>query len=357
MMNVKTRLVNVDALRTLMEQLLAAIGCDAETAKTIANVHLEADLRGVSVQGLNHLINSHITDFRRGRIDPAGKPEIVTEGDAYALIEGNHGPGPIAAIYAAELAAAKAAKAGCAMVGVRNSDDLFIAGYYVDLIARQGMVGFLFSDDVVCRIHPLGGTEQAIGTNPMAIAVPTEGEPFVLDFAPTATLPTYVRYTRRYGRRLPEGVAQDVDGRPTTDPEAVPAADAPNQEHLGAINPLGNKGYGLLLAIDFLSGAFVGCDMGTDHRTKPGAIKGHFFMAANPAMFGGVDTFKSAVSARARLLKDSRKAPGCDEIRIPGERSFAARDRALRDGVVPIDLMCWEDTVKLAAELGVAIPD
>jgi LDH2 family malate/lactate/ureidoglycolate dehydrogenase len=282
---------------------------------------------------------------------------MVEEGDAYALIEGNHGPGPIAAIYAAEVAAAKAAKAGCAMVGVRNSDDLFIAGYYVELIARQGMVGFLFSDDVMCRIHPLGGTEQMIGTNPMAIAVPTAGEPFVLDFAPTAFLPTYVRYTRRYGRRLPEGVAQDVDGRPTTDPEAVSAAGIPNQAHLGAISPLGNKGYALLLAIDFLSGAFVGCDMGTDHATKPGAIKGHFFMAANPAMFGGADAFKRAVSGRIRQLRESRKAPDYDEIRIPGERSFAARARALRDGEVSIDQMCWEDTVKLAAELGVPVPE
>ena len=202
MINRETRPIAVDALRKLMEQMLLAVACDAETARELANVHLEADLRGVSVQGLNHLTNSHIPKLKKKKEDPAGKPSIVKETDACALVDGASGPGPIAAYFAADLAVRKAKKTGCCVVGITNSHDLYQAGLYVERIAREGLVGFVYSDDVVPVVHPLGGSEPVIGSNPMAIAVPTESDPFLLDFAPCATLPTYVRYSKRYGLSL-----------------------------------------------------------------------------------------------------------------------------------------------------------
>jgi LDH2 family malate/lactate/ureidoglycolate dehydrogenase len=355
MLNTRTCTIDVEALRRFMEHILGAVGCDTETARALADVHLEADLRGVGVQGLNHLINSHATKLRSGKEKPNAKPILVQDGDAVAIVDGQSGPGPVAALFAAELAAKKARKAGCAAVGVRNSHDLYMAGYYAERIARLDAVGFVFSDDVVPVVHPVGGAEPVIGSNPMAIAVPAEGEPFLIDFAPCATLPTYVRYTKRYGGRLPEGVAHNAVGRPTSDPDAVSGGSA-LQRGLGAIAPLGNKGYGLLLAIDFLSGALVGCDMGTDHASKPGATKGHLLLAIDPAAFGDPRHFCQAVSARISAIKASRKAAGAEEIRVPGERSFACRARSLREGRVSIDAVCWHDALKLAQELGLEAP-
>jgi L-2-hydroxycarboxylate dehydrogenase (NAD+) len=355
MINLKTRTVSLATLRQVMERLLRAVGCDQETAAALADVHLEADMRGVGVQGLNHLINSHIQEIQSGHERPGARPEVVEERAGWALIDGNGGPGPLAAMLAADLAAAKASETGCAAIGIRNSHDLYMAGLYAERMARQGAVGLVFSDDVIPVVHPPGGSEPLIGSNPMAMAVPTEAEPFVIDFAPCATLPTYVRYARRYGVALPEGRAVDARGRPTTDPHQV-CDGAGYQGDSGAISPLTHKGYGLLLMIDFLSGALVGCDMGTDHVTKPGSRKGHFLIALDPAMFGAADTFRHAVSARLGALKDSRKAEGSPGIRSPGERGFAARRQALEDGTVLIDELCWQDTLKLAAELGVELP-
>lgn len=356
MINQETRPIKVRVLRELMEQMLLSVGCDIETAKILAEIHLESDLRGVSVQGLNHLVNSHIPELKKRKEDPAGKPRIIKEGDAFALIDGNSGPGPIAALFAADLAVKKAKKTGCCVVGIRNSHDIFQVGLYVERIAREGLVGLVFSDDVVPVVHPLGGKEPVIGSNPMAIAIPTETEPFLLDFAPCATLPTYVRYSKRYDTTLPEGVTVDRDGQPTTDPNAV-CDGAGYQGDKGAISPLGNKGYGLLLVIDFLSGAFVGCDMGMDHVNKPDSRKGHLFMAMDPAVFGSREDFQCAVNGRIKQIKDSKKTPGITEIRVPGERSFAARERSLREGQVLIDSALWEDTVRLCSELGVKIPE
>ncbi|HYB10784.1 MAG TPA: Ldh family oxidoreductase [Alphaproteobacteria bacterium] len=355
MLNTRTCRIDVATLRQFMENILGAVGCDVATARVLAEVHLEADLRGIGVQGLNHLINSHVAKLKSGKEKPNVKPNLVHDRDAIAVIDGQSGPGPIAALFAAELAAQKAHKTGCAAVGVRNSHDLYMAGYYAERIARMGAIGFVFSDDVIPVVHPVGGAEPAIGSNPMAIAVPSEGEPFLIDFAPCATLPTYVRYTKRYGGRLPEGVAHDALGRPTTDPYSVSDGSA-LQRGLGAIAPLGNKGYGLLLAIDFLSGALMGCDMGSDHASKPKVTKGHLFVAIDPAAFGDPRHFRQAVSARIGAIKGSRKATDTDEIRVPGERSFACRARNLRDGRVNIDAICWEDALKLAKELDLEAP-
>ena len=43
--------------------------------------------------------------------------------------------------------------------------------------------------------------------------------------------------------------------------------------------PVATKGYGMLMFIDFISGALVGADMGMDHITKKDSTKGHIMFA------------------------------------------------------------------------------
>src|SRR6266487_3445426 len=94
----------------------------------------------LGLQGLDHL-PTMIRALRSGKIDPAGKPRTVKEGDAFALVNGGHGPGQLAAVLAAGLAIAKARKAGVACTGVVDSADIFMIGYYAERIARAGLVG------------------------------------------------------------------------------------------------------------------------------------------------------------------------------------------------------------------------
>jgi LDH2 family malate/lactate/ureidoglycolate dehydrogenase len=54
-------------------------------------------------------------------------------------------------------------------------------------------------------------------------------------------------------------------------------------------------------------------------------------------------------------LKASRKAAGVDDIRIPRERSHRAKEKAKRDGITLLTSI-WNNTVKIAGELGVAPP-
>ncbi len=356
MLNTTSRPVKIDTLRTFMEDILGAVGFDGETAAVIADIHLESDLRGVHVQGFNHLINTHVQKYMAGKADPRAKPVVAKDGPSFALIDGKMGPGPLAVLMACDIAIEKAKATGTAIVGVNHSHDAFQAGLYAERIARQDLVGMIFSDDNVPVVHPLGGTQPIIGSNPLACAVPSTGDPFLTDFTPCVTLPTYVRYSQRYDATMDEGLVTDADGNPTTDPHQV-CTGIGHTLDIGAINPGGNKGYGLLLMIDFLSGALVGADMGLDHITKKNAHKGHLLIAIDPGIFGDAETFKAAVTARMEALRQSKKAPGVEAIRIPGEGSYARRRKALETGEVQIDKLCWADSLKLAAEIGVIPPN
>lgn len=68
--------------------------------------------------------------------------------------------------------------------------------------------------------------------------------------------------------------------------------------------------------------------------------------------FGDVTEFKRRVDTVVRDLRASRRMPGFDAIRIPGDGSRAAREERLRLGVpVPPSLRASLDA--LAADLGI----
>ena len=349
-----TRTVEIDVLRDLMERLLQAAGCSADNAATSATVFLEADLRGIGLQGLDHM-PTMIRDLQTGRIKGDAKPRIVKEGAAFALTDGDTGPGQVAALFAVDLAIRKARAAGSAAIAITNSSDVFMLGYYGERIARSGMVGIAASD-APPKVRPYGGTGRVLGTNPFVIAVPTASEhPVVLDIATSALSSSRVRQAAYHDEDVPAADGVDADGKPTVKAAAILT---------GAIGPLGgHKGFGLELCVALLSGPLTGSATGQAHTTwtspspGPASSKGHFFQAIDPAAFGDAEVFRNAVSDTIREIKDSRKPPGVSAIRVPGERAFAARDRSVKEGRVVVYDAVWRKTAELAGELDVDMPN
>jgi LDH2 family malate/lactate/ureidoglycolate dehydrogenase len=367
--------VRIDDLRDLIQRVFRKLDFDAEAAAQVTDVYMEAELRGHAVQGLEHMIYNQVRVFASRRFNPQGKPVLVKEGPAYALVDGNRGPGQVAAIFGSELAIRKARESGSCTVGITNSQDLYLAGYYPDLIARAGLVGLLFTDGLPL-IHATGGAERTVGTNPLAICIPTAGEdPILLDIAMCVSLYGEIHEAARAGRPLRPGLAVGPDGVPTVDPVAAIA---------GALSPIaGYKGYGLALCIGLLSGPLVGSAVGratgdsiyaksalpTGEQSPeiwsnlgkeefgPAGKKGHLIIAIDPAVFGDPDAFRQGVSAYIDEIKSSKKAPGVSEILVPGERSYRCRRESLERGTIRVSEIMWRDTGRMCAALGVALPD
>ena len=84
----------------------------------------------------------------------------------------------------------------------------------------QHMIGMSMTNtSPVCT--PTRSKKAAIGTNPIACAAPTTGDPVVLDMA-TPTVPFgKVEFKHRKGEQCPLGWGVDSDGLQTTDPAKI----------------------------------------------------------------------------------------------------------------------------------------
>jgi LDH2 family malate/lactate/ureidoglycolate dehydrogenase len=347
-----TRIVQAPVLRDLMERLLRAAGCTQAHARAAADGFLEADLRGHSIQGLDHMYST-LARIRQGLIKGDAEPRVVKETETCALVDGDRATGHLAGAFAVEVAAAKARQAGAAAIGIVNADDIFMLGYYAEKLAAAGLASLVGTNTYPLRVRPAGGVDPAVGTNPIAIGIPSAGPyPFVLDFATSASAVGLVRIAGYHDGRIPEGVAFGPDGLPTRDA---------SQALRGTLSPLaGAKGFGLAMFAAFLSGPLLGAVAGRGlakvFQGKPEAgRRGHLILAVDPAAFGDAAAFRRAVGGYLREIKTSRKAPGVDAILVAGERGFARRERSLREGVVVFEKV-WKNTGALAKELGVTMP-
>ena len=157
-----------------------------------------------------------------------------------------------------------------------------------------------------------------LGTNPIAFGMPSSRGPVVLDMGTSAFMGTELALRERLGQLLPEGVAIDPDGQPTRDPTAA---------RLGALLPFGGyKGYGLGFIVQAL-GVLAGSGM------DPDGDDGYLFVVFKPDLLVPLDEFKREITALIDRIKSVPRAPGVEEIRIPGERAFTSRDRLLREGI------------------------
>ncbi len=343
--------LSADELQAFLQRLLEAAGAGTHPAACAAEIFVEADCKGVGGQGSDYIYYV-IDSLRRGLIDGTAEAVLVRESEASALIDGRRGLGQQAALMAVETVSDKAARCGSATVLVRNSTDIFMIGAYAERIARRGMVGMVMTSGPPL-VHPPGGVERLLSTNPLAVAVPRgEEAPLLIDMATSAVSSSRARRAAYRGERLPAGSGIGADGRPATDAAAV---------RKGALSTLGGyKGFGLSLCVALLcgplSGSGVGPDLGGWQAEGETQTQGHHFHALDPAWFGDAEQFRTRTERYLQTIKRSQRAEGVSEIRLPGERGFAAQHEAQRSGVRLMS-ETWEMLCRYARELDVPIPE
>jgi LDH2 family malate/lactate/ureidoglycolate dehydrogenase len=320
--------LSVDEARALGERALLGIGYAAEEARIIADHVIDAALCGYEYSGLAKILN--IPEHRRFA-QPRRPIKILHETEVSALFDGGNNNGMVAMYHAARATIAKAAAHGIAIVGVTDSWMSGRSAYFVEMIARAGLVA-IHTASSGAVVAPHGGARPVLGTNPIAFALPGADGPLVLDMGTSAFMGTDLALRVRLGTPLPEGVAIDRDGRPTRDPE---------EARQGALLPFGgHKGFGLGLivqAFGLLGGAAV----------IPGHDDGYVFIAFRPDLLVPLADLKRELGALIDRVKAVPPLPGVAEIRIPGEQSAKNRERLLREGL-EIDRLVYDRLTALA---------
>jgi LDH2 family malate/lactate/ureidoglycolate dehydrogenase len=219
---------------------------------------------------------------------------------------------------ATELAVEKARTSGVAVVGTVRSNHAGAAGLYPAMVAEQGLVGIYCAVANATGMRPWGGVEPLLGTNPLAIAVPTAGgPPFVLDMATTAASHGAIKVARQAGEQLPEGWVVDVAGRPITDPAR--AED-------GFLLPIGGyKGAGLTIALGLLAGVLNGAAFGRDVIDARADLvtptnTGQLLMVFRADLFRRFEAVLGDVAGSLAEIRGSDSADG-RPLRLPGDRA------------------------------------
>ena len=336
-------------VRKLVTDTVRAAGADADSAAAMADAITEAHLRGVETHGLRRL-RLYIARIRSGGVDVTSRPEIMAK-NALLSIDGRNGIGHHVATVAAEAVSDAARRFGVAVALVRNSNHFGFAGYYATQIAAAGQLGIVTSNGQVC-VAPEGAQRSLLSNNPLAIAAPM-GEPdafLELDLATSATSRANIVEAARTGGVLPSGWAQDGDGLPTRNPAAALA---------GSLLAFGGgKGFGLLVALEALTGVLCGgafADQVSSKEAAPDAPEGtaHTMVAIDLETALGANDFSRRLQDLAARLAALPLNPAAPPARYPGERRWRLRRERLRDGV-PLSEAEIADVVSLARQLGVA---
>jgi len=335
-------LVDVDRATSVTTSVLEGFGAGALAARRQA-VHLvEGDLRGRPSHGLQRL-PTLVSRIRNGVLIPDAEPVLHWTTPAALAVDGRAGFGPHVAYEALGELLARSKSTGVAVAAIRSAGHLGMLAPYVEEAASDGALAIVLTTSEAL-VHPAGAARAMVGTNPIAIGVPAQPHPFILDMSTAAISAGEVIAHEQRGLALPPGVAVDAEGRATTDASLARA---------GAVSPFGGaKGFGLGLGFELLVASLTGTALGTDVRgtldvSEP-VTKGDVLIVVRPDVFGA-GGYEPLISDYLSALRDLPPAPESAGVLIPGDGARARRERHLEGGV-PLPAALWEQLSALADE-------
>jgi (2R)-3-sulfolactate dehydrogenase (NADP+) len=316
-------LTDVEALATRALQASNVSGANAEA---VARSISAAERDGQQIVGLSYL-PTYCDHAACGKVDGNATPILRELSTACIRVDARTGFAHPALSLGLPGLVAAARRGGIAVLVVGNSYACGSLGYFVEELAEQGLVALMVAN-ASPSIAPYGGRIPFFGTNPLAFATPRAGKPpLVIDQSTSVVAKVAVLEAQRRGVPLPAGWALDAQGQPTSDAGAALGGS------LCAIG--GYKGASLALMIDVLAGgltashfSFEASSFGDCAGGPPRT--GQVIIALEPALFA--PEFASRTEALFEALQSE------PDVRLPGERRLAARQRHQTGVDVPADL-------------------
>ena len=317
MASTNTENVRLEELQGVIDKNLQVLGFTPEESVVVSAVLMYAQLRDKS-QGLIKIVEKSIVpDTARTAMAIEQKTPVVS------LLKANGHAGMVVLDKAAKLAVESCNTMGIALVGTTETcTSTGSIGYYAEQVADAGFIGMVMAGSPkVMAVQ--GSMLPALGTNPLAIAVPTGAGSLVLDMATSATTWFDLIQSARSNTPIEPGLALDSSGQPTTDASAALA---------GALLTFGgSKGSGLALMIELLTAPMMGAAIvGESHDSRASLI-----IAINPGVI--VDNYLARVDQLLQALRDGPLLPGTEELRLPGDRSAYLAQQRIAAGSVPVD--------------------
>ncbi len=329
-------------------------------AQTAANVLSAADLRGVDSHGVARL-EGYVRLWENKRLNATPVARIIHETPSTAVMDGDKGAGLMIAPEAMKVAIEKAKNVGTGWVAVRNSNHYGIAGYHAMMALDQDMIGISMTN-ASPLVSPTFSKSRLLGTNPIAVAIPTlKQPPLIIDMATTSVANGKLEVLQRKGDNIPEGWAQDKDGETSIDAAILKKG--------GAMLPLGSdrihgshKGYCLGGLVDILSAVLSGANYGPwvppfvaflDPPANPvGEGIGHFIGAMRIDAFRPAGEFKAHMDNWIETMRKAKPINAEQNVLIPGDPERETEEKRLIKGI-PLQPQVVKNLIDLGEQMGV----
>ena len=303
-------------LKKLITKIFVKHKLSKKHAIICAETLVNAELVGAPSHGLSRL-KMYCDRINKKVINPRPKIKIKRISQSITHIDANNSIGFVAADIGIKKAIENAKKTGIGLVGIKNSGHYGLSGYYAEQAVKKNLIALVFTN-APPAIAPHGAIKSLFGTNPICFATPTNSKiPFILDTSVSMINRGKIRIAARTGKKIPEGVALDIFGKPTTDAKKALA---------GVQLPIaGYRGSGLAWMVDILSGVFTGGNHSGkvkdpfDDFTGPQNI-GHLFIVMKANLF--MKNFNQRIRENIKRIKKLPKLKGVKEILYPGQSKF-----------------------------------
>lgn len=354
-------IIEAEHLKRFISRIFEAVGTPSDEAKIVAEHLVKANLYGHDSHGVIRT-PYYLGAIKGGElIKPGAKITIVKETVSMAVIDGNYNFGQVSGRKAMEIAIKKAKSTGIGMATLYNVFHTGRVGEYSEMALEHDMIGIVFGgggkDDLTRQVVAPKGLTRLLGTNPIAISIPTSEErPFRLDMATSVVAAGKLSWYLSEGKQVPKGWILDSEGRPTTNPSdfrpslkdlGESAGIGTPIKKRGALLPFGDyKGWNLGIFVQLLGGYLA--------ESGKGQRGGFIFIAIDISKFKPVDEFKRNADLQIRTIKNSERRVGVDEILIAGDPEFYSYEKKIKQGIY-MGEKPWAELKQMAEDLGVEV--
>ena len=328
-------------LKKIVKDIFIKRGMSNTHAQISADALINAELVGAYGHGLSRL-KMYCDRIKKKVINPKPKIKIKKISPSITHIDANNSIGFVAASIAIKKAINSASRTGIGLVAVKNSGHYGLSGYYAEQAVKKKLITMIYTN-APPAVAPHGALKSLFGTNPICFGSPSGTKvPFILDTSISMINRGKIRVAARNKQKIPEGVALDKFGRPTTDAKkALQGIQLPIA---------GYRGSGLAWMVDILSGVLTGGNHAGrvkdpfDDFSGPQNI-GHLMICFKSNLF--TNNFNSRIKDNIKTIKRLPRLKGIKKIFYPGENKFY-RYKFNLNKKIKINKITMDDIIKLS---------
>ena len=330
--------IPIDKMIREYTRVLEGRGLTPPRAALCARLVAETDRDGVYSHGLRRF-GSLINNIDKGFVDPKAEPVLLTAAGALEQWDSRRGPGNLAAWASMGRAIELSRAHGLGCVALRGTTHWMRAGTYGWQAVEAGCIGICWTNTMAC-VPPWNAKSNALGNNPLVLAVPRKEGHVVLDMAMSQFSVGKMAIHRDTGQPLPVYGGYDRYGQLSRDAAAVLEA--------RRFLPAGLwKGAGLALLLDMIAAMLSGGSATFAMQgTPPEASVAQVFIAIDPARLSSPEHLEHVAEGAVALVLAAEPAAYGQKVQYPGMRVLQTREENLRRGI-PVEEALWRKVMGL----------